>query len=333
MGRIRRYAYTLIEVMVVAAIIALVVGLTFPAIRAMQASSARAEAYNTINAALQGARSYAIMHNCLTAARFQPNGKIFLVYRFTGQSRENPAGGTIFSAAMDWGGAWISSETNPFPDIGLGALHDFIFLPVIDRKPLRLPRGYAAFNPTAAAGEAGREPFYVCYRPDGTLAVNEDISVALVDRTAFEPINLDLEYDSALGFSGAWAWPPGIYDLTTWIDYTKDVANLGDVDDQKVSRYYYVATDNDDLEEILFDQDVGPDHYAGYGSTISALTVQSVSEIAVFPTPENWHDLPIYSTSVDDRASFVEDDVLGGTEPYETIFINAYTGRIIRPVK
>ena len=76
----RSRAYTLVEILVVITIIVILLLLTFPSIRAMQSASGRAEAYNTINAALQAARSYAIMHGVNTAARFQPNGKIFLVY-------------------------------------------------------------------------------------------------------------------------------------------------------------------------------------------------------------------------------------------------------------
>ncbi|NLE29367.1 MAG: type II secretion system protein [Phycisphaerae bacterium] len=340
----KKRGFTLVEILVVVSIIALVAGLTIPAIKAMQAGSARAEAYNTINAALQGVRSYAIMNNVKAAARFQPNGKVVFVYRF-----ENP---NQTSKCLSLGS---TGTGNDYPDAGTPNLGGYIYLPVLDQEPLRMPNGYAAavLSPSGTTGLSPLfyEPFYVCYNSDGTLAVDEPICVAMVDKVTApnpSPVNFDFNGD------GDFAWDPNSpnlpspYKLDDWLTFTQsknDAASIQGVDDRKLARYFYVAEDAGDLESIFANQDVGIDHYAGIYTVAEAgrtLSVNSVSSFAIFKTPENWSKWPLFvndSNVTQTKTKYVQDELTtvgkaGGfvvnPDLYETIFINPYTGRLIR---
>jgi len=151
-------AFTLVEILVVLAVIVMLAALTLPGIKAMQSASARSEALNTINAALQGVRSYAIMNNCKAAARFQPNGKIAFVYRYSNNEKKSSA------RQLDVDG----TPLNSYPRQGYPNNEGYIYLPVIDQEPLKLPNGYAAGRLATGTNESGLsqyfyEPFYICY--------------------------------------------------------------------------------------------------------------------------------------------------------------------------
>ncbi len=316
----KKRGFTLVEILVVVSIIALVAGLTIPAIKAMQAGSARAEAYNTINAALQGVRSYAIMNNVKAAARFQPNGKVVFVYRIPRPSS-------------------MPAIANPDGD--------FIYLPVLDQEPLRMPNGYSSGQLTRTTGSSGLdesffEPFYVCYNPDGTLAVQEKIYVALIDDTTNDPINLNLD-----GGNPSWRTSSDFDsysdNLSDWLDFikNKDGVETDDIDDRKLARFFFVAESDNDRELIFETGDLGIDHYAGM---VGQLSVDSISSFAIFRTPENWNKWPLFvddmteSNPTQTKTKYVQDELTeigqsGGVNPdlYETIFINPYTGRLIRP--
>ncbi len=333
----KRRAYTLVEILVVLTIIVILLLLTFPSIRAMQAASGRAEAYNTINAALQAARSYAIMHSVKTAARFQPNGKIFLVYRFDGNNK---------SEVEDWSG---SPTVFAYPDEGSNVpnAEGYIYLPVAKQKPLILPRGYITANkeifpdsPSSSYIPPFAEPFYVCYNPDGTLAVNEPIFVALVDDDSnVTPVNPDFDGDGNFAWDN---WPPsgiGSYDLDKWIEYIynkrssgdNDANNVSDSDDRELARYFFVANTDGDEELISEEQDTGPDYYAGRSGN---LTINSVTQIVLLKTPDEWNDLTLFEDAAhpNDKRTAIK-KVYYDDKRFDMIYLNPYTGRVLKPVK
>jgi prepilin-type N-terminal cleavage/methylation domain-containing protein len=343
-------AFTLVEILVVVAVMVMLAALTLPGIKAMQSASARSEALNTINAALQGVRSYAIMNNCKAAARFQPNGKIAFVYRFT-----NDQGKAKYKALND--GAGVG---NNYPRIGNPNSAGYIYLPVLDQEPLKLPNGYAAGKLTTVPGENGLdpnfyEPFYICYNADGTLAANEPIWVALIDDvTVANPEPVNVNFDGVNGF--AWNAPVLSYNLDTWLEFTQntvagktDAKETNDVNDRKLVRYYYFAENASDLNTIFESGDVGIDHYAGrtcngtsnqYPPTIRGNDDNtSVSQFAIFKTPDNWTSMPLFDTNVSDtKSTYVQTNLYSDSDPinpdlYEMIFLNPYTGRMIRPME
>lgn len=76
----RPSGFTLIELMVVVAIISILLTLTVPAIKGMMETSQLAQAENLMRSTLLSARSYA-MKNCVVAGlRFQEDGHMVLVY-------------------------------------------------------------------------------------------------------------------------------------------------------------------------------------------------------------------------------------------------------------
>ncbi len=362
-----RPGFTLIEIMVVVAILALLTILTLPSIRSMQAGNARAQAYNTINAALQAARSYAIMNGINTAARFQPNGKIFIVYRFDNNRGTGPCG------ARTWNGAAINNYPSAPGAGGQPNPNGYIYLPVINQEPLVMPRGYACAN---ANTEATRlpfyEPFYVCYRSDGTTAVDEQIWVALIDitSTAWDPVSPNFNtqdirtawsVDINTGFSG-----------TDWLTFSEDPVNIQDPVDRALARFYNVARGGTyialftEIEEKVNetlgekDPDYGPDHFAGayiaggytpfgYLNAINPTLVFSTSttQIAIFKTPDNWDQMPLFladNTKTNTKQQYVDNNTTGvlaentaGVQTrsgsFDRLYINPYTGRVIRPVE
>jgi prepilin-type N-terminal cleavage/methylation domain-containing protein len=362
----KKRGFTLVEILVVVSIIAMVIALTIPSIKAIQTSSARAEAYNTINAALQGVRSYAIMNQVKTAARFQPNGKVVFVYRFEGNAN---------SEYVNLG----SAADHSYPQSGTLATgvpnaDGYIYLPVLDQEPLKMPNGYAASRVAGKVQIATTtryisglaplfyEPFYVCYNPDGTLAVDEPIWVALIENAShLEPVNPDFNGNNNCAWHTSGTYAIDAYStLSKWLDFTQDkteTTSINDVDDHKLARYFYVATSEVDLKEILDkNQDLGIDHYAGgtFNITITVSLVgggthsqtydpsitdtRSVSQIAIFKTPDNWSKRPLFDTddAVETQTKYVQDELSSKDEKtvnsdiFETIFINPYTGRVIR---
>ncbi len=340
--------FTLIEIMVVVAIIALLAVLVVPSLRAMQSANARSQAYNTINAALMAARSYAIMNGVTTAARFQPNGKIFLVYKVKEGTQ-----------ACDWAGNVIQ-----YPGNGRPNANNIIFLPVVDQEPLQMPHGYAVAD--ARPQNQRRpffEPFYICYNSDGTLAVNEQIWVALIeDQANRNPVSLNVTGDNRF----AWWDPNTVFNSSTWDQWvidSEDPNRVGDPADRALSRFYNVAASVARLETILKedrngeDPDYGPDHYGGaflanytppgYSVQIDLnFTADPTTQLAIFKTPENWDQMKLFSTTAGEKTKqlYVDDATTGilaqtgtGTQTkedsFDRMFLNAYTGRIIRPVE
>lgn len=169
-GREYRIAFTLVEVLVVVAIIVVMIALSFPAIRSMQTSSLQAETYNVINAALQGVRSYAITNHVRAAARFQANGKIFWLYE-----------------------ASVVNLTPPPSPVTR-------YWPVLEKEPMIIPLPYAVAWKASAGQEADGvyEPFYVAYNPDGTIAHITNINVNMATLA-----NADLDFDkNGIGTAG-----------------------------------------------------------------------------------------------------------------------------------
>ncbi|MFA5865021.1 MAG: prepilin-type N-terminal cleavage/methylation domain-containing protein [Phycisphaerae bacterium] len=306
--------FTLIEIMVVVAIIALLAVLSLPTIRSMQSSNAHAQSFNIINAALQGARSYAIMHGINTAARFQPNGKIFLVYKV-------PIGSVRVAY---WGN---EAANNPYPNPS----DPNIYLPVVDQEPLELPRGYAVKSPAGLT--SFEEPFYICYKSDGTIAVNESIWVGLTTSDG-QPVNPDFDGDgnpawdnSTSGFGGGL----GSYytNYNAWKIFTNDTNKITDTDDIKIARFYNVTNDNTTNEGMEIVNDA--DHFGGYTNNASTAVIprSSVNQIQIFPTPDGWNELPIITNDGTKSKS----SIIIPNNQIDTIFINPYTGRVIRTVE
>jgi len=272
-GRQHRIAFTLVEVLVVVAIIVVLIALSFPAIRSMQTSSLQAETYNVINAALQGVRSYAITNHVRAAARFQANGKIFWVYE-----------------------ASVVNLTPPPPSPVTK------YWPVLEKEPMIIPLPYAvAWDGTSASPDPANgiyEPFYVAYNPDGTIAhvTNMDVNMATL-------ASADLDfYRDGIGTAGLASGDPD--DEKLW---------------DKLNRFNQTANRND------------PDSYAGVSTSIAP-----VNQMFLFTVPDTWRTAPIYNVSGgNDRGTIfvdIKDGKYTGTT-IETIRINPYTGRLIRPVK
>ncbi len=72
--------FTLIELMVVAAIIAVLLTLTVPAMRSLIQTNQRAQAENQMRSVLLSARSYAMKHRVVAGVRFQEDGNMVQVY-------------------------------------------------------------------------------------------------------------------------------------------------------------------------------------------------------------------------------------------------------------
>jgi len=72
--------FTLIELMVVAAILMILMVVTIPAISTLVKSNARAQADNTLRAALYSARTYAIHSGVVAGIRCQDDGRIVQIY-------------------------------------------------------------------------------------------------------------------------------------------------------------------------------------------------------------------------------------------------------------
>jgi prepilin-type N-terminal cleavage/methylation domain-containing protein len=330
--------FTLIEIMVVVAILALLAVMTMPAIRAMQAGNAKAQAYNNINAALQAARSYAIMNGVNTAARFQPNGKISLVYR---------VGQDAFQAQI-WGTALPSLS---FPNVARSE-DSYVYLPVLNFEALELPKGYAIINlrdPTPA-NVIYSEPFYVCYNRDGTIAVNEVIYVALatqVPGNVYRPVNPDFTrsnvnyvWDNA-SFQATWT------DFKTWIVYAENPANVpvASIPYRRLARFYLVADPNNLPEKATLldinssDFDYRVDHYSGLWLNATG-THTATTQLGIFQTPDNWDKMPLFvypapATYTGSKEVFINHatDGIVIKQKFDTIHINPYTGRVIRPVE
>ncbi|MCG3179233.1 MAG: hypothetical protein BIFFINMI_01566 [Phycisphaerae bacterium] len=76
----RRRGFTLVELMVVAAIIAVLLTLTVPAVTGLLHSSQGAQAENLIRASLMGTRYYAIRNSTVAGLRFQADGHMVMCY-------------------------------------------------------------------------------------------------------------------------------------------------------------------------------------------------------------------------------------------------------------
>jgi prepilin-type N-terminal cleavage/methylation domain-containing protein len=320
--------FTLIEILVVISIIALLAVLTIPAIRAMQVGNARAQAYNIINSALQAARSYAIMNTVNTAARFQPNGKIYLVYRV-----DQPF------QVEKWGD---TASGHSFPDQKTTQSEmNYVYLPVIDMEPLVLPRGYGVFN--LEVYDNFSEPFYVCYNPSGTLVVHDNITVALAAVSAGvpRPANPDFDSDNICAFdnstfSGTYGTAAAIQSFITEIEKSSKV---NDVSHRRLARFYLVAGSDNEKEAILSltspDTDYGPDHYTGRWG----VNRESTTALGLFETPENWDQMPVFTlanlSDTGSRQGFVGHTSEGvyAKQKFNAIYINPYTGRVIKPLQ
>lgn len=79
-GRRGRCGFTLIELMVVAAIIVVLMGVTLPAIRSLIESSQQAQAENIVRANLMAVRSYAMSQGIMAGLRIQDDGRLVQVY-------------------------------------------------------------------------------------------------------------------------------------------------------------------------------------------------------------------------------------------------------------
>jgi prepilin-type N-terminal cleavage/methylation domain-containing protein len=357
-------AFTLVEILVVVAVMVMLAALTMPGIKAMQSASARSEAMNTINAALQGVRSYAIMNNCKTAARFQPNGKIAFVYRF-----DNNQGTARYCTLGN------ANPDTAYPTTGTPNTEGYIYLPVLDQEPLSLPKGYAAdrlayvdTDYESGLSPTYYEPFYICYNPDGTLAKGETICVAMVQNITTDPYPINPNFNGDATYTWEPNDPPTYTSssgLSNWLKFirndssssNKDVTSTNDVNDRKLARFFYIAESLDKVQDIFEDnQDDGIDHYAGntagddHSSSVNypaTLSTTSVSEFAIFKTPDNWNSLPLYVNDSNDtqtKSSYIADTNNNlytdnktshpiNTDSYETIFLNPYTGRMIRPME
>lgn len=352
-----RGAFTLIELMVVVVIVVMLVALSFPALSAMRAGSGRSAAMQTINAALMAARSYAIMNRTLTAARFQPNGKIFLVYKVPEKGLQMAAYGNALAANLSLN-RYPRAETSDGAGNGIPNDKGVLYLPVAGREALQLPANVIAIDATDKnSTDTGiqswyQEPFYVCYRPDGSLANGELVWVGLTDDDG-EPVNIRMI--SPDGSAGGKAWTEettaptpfpslGGYTYAEWAEYIKDPMNVGDVDVNAVYRFSHVSGIDGDTPDIQRMKINDPDHYAGYyipydGAPASAEYegTPAISRITLVPAPEQWNDLPIVAGSSDKSKTSVVNEICAEmlttsgktSDRYEQLYINAYTGRLI----
>ncbi len=340
--------FTLIETMVVVAILVVLVALILPSIRAMQAGNARARAFNIINAALQAARSYAIMHGVNTAARFQPNGKIFIVYRVTPQSATDGIN------AAGWGQDYTTPANRyPYPNGNQPTDNAILYLPVIDLEPLELPKGYAVSADPPPPNYGFAEPFYICYNSAGTIAVNEGIWAGLTTRDGL-PVNPNFNKDTIpvwnpSDFAELGDYSPNTCPYEIWSKFQNNPTSGNDLPDRKLTRFTLVITSPTDMDIAAKLNDA--DHYGGCvvekiiggcgcrcGSPGTPVLVpepsSSVTRIDLFQTPDHWDELPIYPAGVEQsKWSYVANQVLVHPERSDRIHINPYTGRVIRPVE
>ena len=325
----RRGGFTLTELLLVIAMMVLLMTLSLPSINALRKNSARPAALNIINAALQGARSYAILNGVTTAARFQPNGKIFFVYRIDTQD-------VIDIKAASWNSPTLNID--PYPeDTGVASTNEpnddlIIYLPVVDREPMQLPKEYAvADNSSWASGYGFEEPFYICYRPDGTVAVDQDIWVGLTTRDGL-PVNPDVNSDPSLPPTPP-AWDASdfaglaAFTYLKWKGFADDASEVADQGDRKIARFYFVATDPDpDLQAKINDAD----HYGGFADGSGPIPTKSSTHLALFSTPDEWHKVEIFSNGPEPTKATLAEDILNDSSIFrEEININHYTGRVI----
>jgi len=318
-----RSAFTLVEMMIAVAIIVLLLALSIPMVRTMRASSARAAAFNTLNAALQAARAYAIMNGVTTAARFQPNGKIWLVYRVDEETSNLRASWYNSGGLKNYPGG-----ANPNPD-------GFVYLPVIDREPMQMPSGYAVADASidwfANPLPGYEEPFYVCYRPDGTFGAGEPVWTGLTMAFGL-PVNPDFNNDANSAWNSSFETRT-TYDYNDWKSFFDDPNNVVDPNDVKLSRFCYVNLSTESAAQRALKVN-DADYYGGYidNSTGSwqPVLATSTSQIALFATPDEWAKLPIYDPSGKDRASLAQEILADPERPFEEVVINSYTGRVIR---
>lgn len=83
-------AFTLIELMVVAAIISILLTLTVPAIRGLVESSSLAQTDNMVRATLISARTYAMKNSVVAGVRFQQDGHMVTIYARNNHDVFNP---------------------------------------------------------------------------------------------------------------------------------------------------------------------------------------------------------------------------------------------------
>jgi prepilin-type N-terminal cleavage/methylation domain-containing protein len=77
---VRRAGFTLVELMVVAAVIVCLLVVTVPALRSMVNSGQQAQALNVIRANLLMVRDFALTHSVPAGVRFQDDGRIVPIY-------------------------------------------------------------------------------------------------------------------------------------------------------------------------------------------------------------------------------------------------------------
>lgn len=144
-----KYSFTLIEIIVVITIIIILIVLAVPAGKAIREQAGYADAVNTLNAALQAARSYAVMNNLITAARFE---------RF---DEDRPEQRRKVQLAYD------NNSDGDYED------EEDIISSV---KPLYFPLQYTVDNNPTPTTDGGY--FYVEYNPQGRI-VGKDITIYL----------------------------------------------------------------------------------------------------------------------------------------------------------
>jgi prepilin-type N-terminal cleavage/methylation domain-containing protein len=75
-----RRAFTLIEMMIVVAVMTVLLAVTMPAIKGIMQTSQLVQADNMLRATLMSGRSYAIQHQVIAGVRFQEDGHMVVVY-------------------------------------------------------------------------------------------------------------------------------------------------------------------------------------------------------------------------------------------------------------
>jgi type II secretory pathway pseudopilin PulG len=352
--------------MVVVVIVILLVALSFPAMNALRVGSGTSAAQQTINAALMAARSYAIMNRTLTAVRFQPNGKIFVVYKVPTIHLPTPTAATEGILRVEYGNDFATaSNVRPYPSTGATPAlcqpnaTGSLYLPVAGREALQLPANVIAVDTSRDWDDDTSngvqpifpEPFYVCYRPDGSLAVGERVWVGLTDEDG-EPVNIRYaQLVSGVIAMTDPAWDDGEfdglggYDYDDWKDFIKDPANIGDIDVNSIYRFSNVVLSSS-MSAAIGDANNrakmnDADHYAGFANTGDADPCQgtlAVNQVTLLAAPEGWDALPIVDVaSAESKTAKVIElcrDLQAAGEPnqtdrYEQLYINAYTGRLI----